>query len=389
MCFLLAGIGMAAVSLLRVSLGEAGEQRAGFQKGVWVSVFTQKRVHYSAQAARDLVGFCDAAGITDIYLQIFQSGRAYYDTSVFPRDKYAQMLKDAGQDTIDVLLEQAHRKNIRVHAWVNALSIGTNRTASIMQQYGQSVLTVDQHRKNSMRAPEGKEEACHIRENQLFLEPGDPRVQEYVLSMVGEVMKRYPRFDGVHLDYIRYPASVPFTPGSRFNSVGLTYGYGVKNVERFQKQSGLDPAKPLKDNREYLLWDDWKRQQITALVERIARVVKKVSASARVSCAVLPIVDRAYESAFQEWPLWLEKGIVDYVVLMNYTIDHALFEQSVRCAVALQQAGQVQVGIGVFLQKEAPQNINKQFRFVRNSGARGAVFFAYDDVTVESLRTLE
>ena len=87
--------------------------------------------------------------------------------------------------------------------------------------------------------------------------------------------------------------------------------------------------------------------------------------------------------------MWIQKGIVDYVVLMNYTIDEPLFEQNVNCALGLRGVGGVQIGIGAFLLKASPSEIAKQYRFSRAAGAAGVVFFAYDDVTAEFLKGLD
>ncbi|MCG8431892.1 MAG: family 10 glycosylhydrolase [Candidatus Omnitrophica bacterium] len=358
-------------------------------RGVWVSVFSKKNVHFSAQAVNELVSFCEETGINEIYLQVFQSGRCYYDSSTGDRQKYELMLEKAGSDPLDLLLRKAHERRIKVFAWVNILSVGQNRSAHIITRFGRGVLTRDQKGRNSFRGDSGAEDTCYLQENQLFLEPGDPRVREYMLAVIAEIITRYPSLDGIHLDYIRYPASVPFTPGSRFNAFGLTYGYGERSVRRFQQASGLDPRKPLGNNREYLAWDNWKRRQITGIVDDVSRLLRERMPRALLSCAVMSIPDRAYESAFQDWPLWLKEGLVDYVVLMNYTLDTELFEHNVRCGRALRGKGRVYAGIGAFLFENQPGMVVEQYERALAAGCPGVVFFAYDSLDEELLKQLE
>src|SRR3989338_11259386 len=88
----------------------------------------------------------------------------------------------------------------------------------------------------------------YLRDEQLFLEPGDPRVSGYMTSILDDIITRYPDLSGFHLDYVRYPYPVPFIPRSSFNKFGLTYGYGEENIKRFKEKTGLDPLSMNYDN---------------------------------------------------------------------------------------------------------------------------------------------
>jgi len=56
-------------------------------RGVWVSVFSVKNLLYSKEGVNNLIAQCKKAKITQIYLQIFQSGNAYYDSKICNRTK--------------------------------------------------------------------------------------------------------------------------------------------------------------------------------------------------------------------------------------------------------------------------------------------------------------
>src|SRR3989338_8373830 len=305
-------------------------------KGVWVTVFSEKKAMYSREGVLTLIESCKKTGINEIYLQLYRAGQAYYDSQISDRTKYEEIVKEAGGiDTIDLLLKEAKKNDIKVFAWINVLSLAQNKKAPILLKYGNSVLTRDQHLRASIRTEEANEsDKYYLRDDQLFLEPGDSRVTEYLTSIAGEIVDRYPLVNGIHLDYVRYPHPVPFIPGSRFNKYGLTYGYGELNVKRFKEATKLDPLSA-KDNDDISYkWDDWKREQVTDLVEKISKHIKAKSKDLLVSCAVIPSPERAYKIGFQDWPLWLDKEIVDYVVLMNYTRDDRLAEATVKTALA-------------------------------------------------------
>lgn len=350
-------------------------------RGVWVSVFSAKNLLYSKEGVNKLIAQCKKAKITQIYLQIFQSGNAYYDSKICDKTKYDQIVKAAGLDTLDLLLRETQENNINVFAWVNVLSLGLNDKADILNKYGNSVLTRDQYQRPSKIATNTEIDKYYLRENMIFLEPGDPRVDEYVLTIINEIINRYPLFSGIHLDYLRYPTPVPFTPGSRFNKFGLTYGYGVKNVERFKDKTGLNSLETLNNDDEYLAWDNWKRAQVTNLVRKISGLVKVKSANLALSCAVIPLTERAYSNAFQDWSYWLEEGIIDYAVLMAYSKDNQAVKEIVKSSLGHRGKGKIYIGMGLFLMKNNNDLFFNQYRLITDLDVDGIVFFSIDDLT--------
>ena len=348
-------------------------------KGVWVTCFSSKQVLYSREAAFRLVKFCRKSRIGEIYLQIYRSGKSYYDTSINDKSEYGDILKKAGLDPIDVILKEAKRCNIKVFAWVNVLSVGKTRKVDVVEKFGDSILTRDQYLRSPMRTEDINEsDKYYLRDEQLFLEPGDPRVNEYMESVIGEIITRYPDLSGLHLDYVRYPYPVPFLPRSSFNRFGLTYGYGEENVKRFKEKTGLDPLSMTNDNENSLIWDNWKRDQVTNLVAGLAKYIKSKFPAMLVSCAVIPSSDTAFLAAFQDWPWWLENGIVDYVVLMNYTKNNQLVKEITRSSLAQRGKGKVYIGIGNFLMKNYPQILAEQEKIIESLNPDGIVYFSYD-----------
>ncbi len=350
-------------------------------RGVWVSVYSAKQVLYDREGVKRLITQCQRAKIDQIYLQFFQSGNAYYDSRICDRTKYNEIIKSAGVDTLDLLLREAQENGIAVFAWVNVLSLGKNDKADILNKYGNSILTRDQYGRPAKIDTATESDKYYLRENQIFLEPGDPRTTEYILNVINEIINRYPLISGVHLDYIRYPSPVPFIPGSRFNKFGLTYGYGPRNVERFKEKTGLNVLDILNNEDEYLVWDNWKRQQVTDLVRKISSLVKLKSADLLVSCAVIPLVERAYSNAFQDWSAWLEEGIVNYVVLMSYSKDNQFVKEIVKSSIGHRASGQIYIGLGLFLMKNNLDLFFNQYRLVSDLDPDGVVFFSIDDLS--------
>ena len=368
-----------SIIFLIMPLSAHAEDKFTSVKGVWVTCFSEKEVLYSKKSAFELIKFCKKSGINEAYLQLYRGGKSYYDTKINDRTNYEGILKIAGTDTIDVILKEAKRCNIKVFAWINVLSAGKTRKTDIVEKFGEDILTKDQYLRSPMRTEDINElDKYYLRDEQLFLEPGDPRVTEYMVSIIEEIITRYPDLAGAHLDYVRYPYPVPFLPRSSFNKFGLTYGYARENMKRFKEKTGLDPLSMNYDNENSLLWDNWKRDQVTELVWNLAKALKNKAPGMVISCAVIPSTETAFLAAFQDWPGWLENGIVDYVVLMNYTKNNQLAKEITRSALAQRGKGKVYIGIGNFLMKDEPKVLDEQEKTIESLNPDGIGYFSYD-----------
>ena len=350
--------------------------------GVWITVFSPEKVLYSRANVDRLISTCKKTGIDDIYLQVYRADKAYYDSSITDRTPFDKMKAEAGEDTIPYLLKKATDAGIKVHAWLNIMSLAQNKDANILKKFGNDVLTFDQHGRPSMALDGAKDPLTkyYILENQLFLEPGDWRVRDYVGSIAEEVIKKYPGFSGMHLDYIRYPSVVPYIPGARFTSHGISYGYNKMNLLNFTKATGLNASKMNMTREDAGEWDKWRRGQVTRLVSYIAERVRKLAPKAEISATVVPSLDKTYLVTFQNWTEWLDSGLVNSVMIMNYTDDTPLFKLNSVSSLAAGKKGSVQIGVGSYLLKDDPETLKDQLKAAGALSPSGVVLFSYDEV---------
>src|SRR5690606_31762164 len=127
----------------------------------------------------------------------------------------------------------------------------------------------------------------------------------------------------------------------------LEFGYHPEARKRFEQAAGVDPlwlegdqSRLLRESRgeEALLqareaWAQWRRDQVTAVVRRIHAWMEEHRPGIVLSAAVFADADIAVDRVLQDWPAWLEEGIVDLVVPMAYTPDEKIVAGQVRKAV--------------------------------------------------------
>ncbi|MGB2600731.1 MAG: family 10 glycosylhydrolase [Candidatus Omnitrophota bacterium] len=375
---------IAIILLIPVFLYSAGISLAQEEEprlGVWIPVFSPEKVLYSKKNVDQLITTCKKTGISDIYIQVYRADKAYYNSALTDRNAYEKMLSESQEDALKYLISKAKKNNISVHAWMNLLSIAKNKNANVVKKFGEDVITIDQHGRTSMQgAKKDKLDSYYIREHQLFLEPGDERVRNYLTNIAEEIVKKYPGLSGLHLDYIRYPSIVPFTPGSRFNSHGISYGYTRTNIKNFQESTGLN-AKTMQYSRQnFKKWDTWRRDQVTLLVKSISDRVRAVSPDLEISCTIVPSMERTYLVTFQDWTRWLEEDIVDYVVAMNYTDDTRLLTLNAKSLLLPGLDKKVYMGVGAYLLEDIPEVLEAEIDTLRELSPGGIVVFSYDDI---------
>ncbi|MFB3855228.1 MAG: family 10 glycosylhydrolase [Vicinamibacterales bacterium] len=125
-------------------------------------------------------------------------------------------------------------------------------------------------------------------------------------------------------------------------------------------------------------WDQFRRDVVTAIVERIAVGVRQRRPKVRVSAAVFADDQDAYLRRFQDWKLWTERGLLDIVCPMAYTPDTETFKRQIAIARGFSFGRQVWAGIGAY--RQPVQGTLEKIEVARRIGADGIQLFSYDSL---------
>jgi uncharacterized lipoprotein YddW (UPF0748 family) len=210
----------------------------------------------------------------------------------------------------------------------------------------------------------------------MYSSPSDPGVQERVYDVWMDLAERY-ELDGIHFDYVRFPSS--------------DYDYSRGALDRFRTwvRPRLAPARFTELDDAFARdpfaftdalpgpWGEFRRTQITELVERVYHGVKARRPDVVVSAAVYSDVNDAYGSRFQDWRTWLDEGVLDVVVPMAYTPRDELFRSQIReAAVSAGRRDRVWAGIGAYL--NGYDGTVDKIDIARREGVGGLILFSYD-----------
>jgi uncharacterized lipoprotein YddW (UPF0748 family) len=359
------------------------EQGAAWRRGLWVLCQGSQRVLDHPAKIPRLIEDAGALGATDLFVQVYRGGRAWFDSSLADAAPYRSLREANGVDTLAELLTHAHAAGLRVHAWVNVLSLADNEHALLIETLGRDAVLVDQHGRSildypQLDVPPPDRSYYRMGTPAVWIDPAAPGVAARLAETFGELLARYPALDGLHLDYIRYPGVLPFAPGSRFG-VGLDFGHGAPTRARFRAETGLEApsgSRLANANR----WDAWRRDKVTELVRAIGDAARAARPGLLLSAAVWSHADRAYLSIGQDWRRWLEEGLLDFAVPMTYTLDTRMFRYQAEALTHARLAPRVWIGIGTWLFAKQPARAVEQVRLARAAGAAGDALFSWDSI---------
>ena len=323
------------------------------RRGLFVSLIQEPPVLSSREEIRNLIDFAKKTNIQILCVQIYRANKAWFSSKVADSEPYEACRKNLSEDPFRLLIKEAHASGVEVHAWLNLLSLSANENAPLLKKYGPEILTRNLKKKKTIKD--------YKIDNQYFLEPGDPRVHEALSTMVEEIVRGYPDLDGIQFDYIRYPDLHP------------AYGYTKINRERFKKATGLKTIE-----EESAVWKNWKRDQVTGLLELLVKKVRAIRPNIQVSTTGLVPYSRAYLEAFQDWRSWVEKGTVDFVTLMCYSPGTQGFEKYIRDAkTKLGDLNKVNIAVGAYKLTGSPEIFKQQFEICEESKPRACVVLHY------------
>ena len=310
----------------------------------------------SREEVSRLIDYASSSKVSTLFVQIYRANQAWFPSQLADSSPYKTCFKNTSEDPFGLLIKKAHAKGIKVYAWINLLSLSKNKDAYILKKYGVDILTRNQKEKKSLDD--------YKIDSQYFLEPGDPRVRQELSAILGEIIRLYPDLDGILLDYIRYPDVKP------------DYGYTEINMQRFKKATGakeIDGSSPA--------WKEWKKAQVNELLSTLVKKARSLKPGIKVASTGCAPYIRAYYEAYQDWPGWVNSGLVDFVLLMSYPDNLTEFSADIQEAKEkAKDFKKVYIGVPAYKLLHLPGVFAEQLGAAEASGAGAVVIFHYNSL---------
>lgn len=272
-------------------------------RAVWIATvdnidFPSKKTLAIEEQKSELIRNLDLARHLRLNAVIFQVRPmcdAVYKSEIEPWSEFltGEMGKPQSFDPLEFLVAEAHKRGILVHAWLNPY-----------RAYHPAAKTVSANHISKRRPDLVRKYGRY-----LWLDPTDKEVQQYSLTVVLDVVKRYD-IDGVHFDDYFYPYIEKDAAG---NDIEFPDN---KNWDMYQQKGG-------KMSR-----GDWRRGHVNTFIESVGREVKRIKPKIMYGISPFgiwqPVPEKgiegtnAFTTLFADSRKWLQDGTVDYFTPQLY-----------------------------------------------------------------------
>jgi uncharacterized lipoprotein YddW (UPF0748 family) len=292
-------------------------------RAYWVDAFGEGI--YTRAEVEELVAAAVAGNFNALVVQVGRRGDCFCNRGSMPRTQAA--IAPLPYDPLDTLIEVAHGAGIEVHAWIITTAMWNSSTPPVdprhaFNQHGPSKTGYDNWL--GVRYDGFLRESASPSAN-WFFDPGHPAAADYIVEMYTSVARNYD-IDGLNFDRVRYP-DLPLASWPRDNA----WGYNPVALARFHAATGRTD-KPLPDDPQ---WSQWRRDQITSIVRRVYVETFAIKPELRISADTITYEygphnpkwgswenARPYREVLQDWRAWMEEGILDLNIPMNYKREH-------------------------------------------------------------------
>jgi len=260
---------------------------------------SNERILKSREELISLLDMAAGMNINAIFFQVSPEGDALYKSDLVPWSRYLTGTsgQDPGFDPLEFVIEEAHKRNMELHAWVNPYRVS---------------MYTDTNTTSSLNIPKSvyKEHPEWIRKamSRYVVDPGIPEARKWVMDRVMEIVERYD-IDGIHFDdYFYYERT--------FGELDDRQTYMKYNPDGFSDIK------------------DWRRNNTYVLIKELSGKIR--AAKKWVKFGISPIGIWAnkkdgypdgsntrssttnYDSAFADTKRWVEEELIDYIAPQVY-----------------------------------------------------------------------
>lgn len=280
----------------------------------------------------DILDLLKEAGLNSVVFQVRSMSDAMYRSSLEPWSAYLTGTRGEapadGWDPLEFAVEEAHKRGLELHAWVNPFRLSTSKTpAPVRSATGENRFdpvgkgwTLNYSKaapaKKTKSKKKSKKSASPQPSVSMILDPSNSDARRHIVDVCREIISNYD-VDGLIFDDYFYPDGIPTGSGPDFK----TY-----------KASGSK-----------LTHAAWRRENVNRAIREVYTMVQETKPWVRFGvspagvaggngAAVQPYglptppvgKDWMYDRIFCDPVAWLAEGTVDYVSPQLYwATDHS------------------------------------------------------------------
>lgn len=259
------------------------------------------RITQQQEALKGKLDKLKSLGINTVFFQVKPDGTALWPSKILP---WSDMLtghigEDPGYDPLQFMLDEAHKRGMKVHAWFNPYRVSVNTKAATVTELNRTLS------QNPASVFVLHRDWIRTAGDRFVLDPGIPEARSWITSIVAEVVARY-AIDGVQFDDYFYAESS--------SSV-------LNDSESFKKYG-----------QGFISKADWRRHNTQQLIEQVSHTIKQLKPEVEFGVSPAGVWRNrshdtagsdtrgaaAYDEAYADTRLWVQQGLLDYIAPQLY-----------------------------------------------------------------------
>ena len=262
-------------------------------RGVWLTN-VDSDVLNSQVGITEAVAVCDSLNINTIFVVTYNKAATTYPSQVMEDLVGTRIAPQyAGRDPLRELIDAAHAQDIKVFAWFEYGFAAFNGSPGPILEAQPGWGAINQ---------EGNQV---VKNGFYWLNSLLPEVQNFMTSLVTEVVTNYPDIDGVQGD-------------DRLPAMPSEGGYDAyTKAEYAAEHNGEEPPADRLDRE----WLQWRADRLNAYAEDLYNAVKAINPACIVAHSPSPL-QFGYTEYLQDYTAWVEGGYSDIVSPQLYRRDN-------------------------------------------------------------------
>ncbi|MCT7950452.1 family 10 glycosylhydrolase [Ancylothrix sp. C2] len=350
-------------------------------RGVWLTnvasgvLFVPWGVHRALNQLANL-------NFNTIYPVVWNRGHTFYPSEVGRQITGRQQnaflsLTKPFQDILKFIVEKGNEKNLKVVPW---FEYGFMTPAnSLLAKRHPDWLTTRRDNREDFKEVLDEQAATELAKQkplfslpsemlavrQVWLNPLHPQVQTFMQNLILEVVNNY-AIQGIQIDdHFGMPVEL---------------GYDPLTVKLYQQEhEGKNPPNNPKDKE----WMRWRADKITEFIAKLNKEIKATKPDVKISLSPNS-QGFSYNNYLQDWQTWVNRGLVDELILQVYRNDIKRFNRELEDP-AIQEARKkipVIIGIttGTWRNPVPVKQIQEQVNIVRDKKFAGVSFFYWESL---------
>lgn len=303
------------------------------------------RIRLQQQALITKLDNLKSLGINTVFFQVKPDGTALWPSQILP---WSDMLtgtigQDPGYDPLKFMIDEAHKRRIKVHAWFNPYRVTTNTKPGTITALSRTLP------QNPASVYVLHPDWVRTSGDRLVLDPGIPAARDWITSIVAEVVERYP-VDGVQFDDYFYTE----TKSSTLNDTQTWQQYG----QAFASKA------------------DWRRDNTQQLIAQVSRTIKQINPNVMFGVSPAGVWRNrshdpagsdtrgaaAYDESFADTRRWVQQGLLDYIapqIYWPFSRDAARYDVLAKWWAEVVKPTKTRLYIGVALYKVGEPSRNE------------------------------